>query len=139
MKIGTGLVHQRDFAEALEAENLSGKMPKDPTNVRVVVGKLLGGRKPALLIAAEKKNLPMTTVDELLTPDVVTRLADVLAKKIKREGYESRALEALTSAIVPSRTAAVPQSKRLDGEVLAGIFPMPPQRGKGRKGKKVVA
>src|SRR4051812_28471996 len=101
IRIGAkGVVHQLDFAEALNAERLTA-LPPDLTDVRVVVGRLLGNRKPAVLLAAEKRGVPTVSVDELLIPDVVTKLADVLGRKIKREGYESRALEALTALIVP--------------------------------------
>ncbi len=119
--VGTGVIHQADFAKAFDAERLTAK-PKDTTNVRVVVGRLLKGKKPALLAWAEKKGLPIIKVDDLLTQDAITKLADVLGAKVMRESYESRALEALTAMIVPS-------SRTVESQVLAAT----PKRGSKKK------
>lgn len=72
MKIDDGIVHQQDLASCLEVERIV-TWPKDTNDVQVIVGKLLAGRRTALLVRAEKASLPVTTVDSKLTPEVTLR------------------------------------------------------------------
>lgn len=88
-----GCVHQQDFAAALGAERITS-IPKDG-EVPVVVGRLLKDRKPALLIQAEKRGLPISKVEDVMTPEVGRRIVELLKAKPRRETYEVVALEFL--------------------------------------------
>lgn len=92
-----GVVHQRDLAEAMNAERLTA-WPKEG-DVLVVVGKLLAGRKPALLVKAEKNGADIITVAEVLNDDVRGRLRDLLTAKPRLENYERSALEFLVGPV----------------------------------------
>jgi hypothetical protein len=99
VKIGEkGCIHQHDFATALGAERVTS-MPKDMTNVRVIVGTLLKNRKPALLVAAEKKELPIATVADVMDEQTGKRIVELLSGKPKRERYEAAALEFLAGPV----------------------------------------
>jgi hypothetical protein len=86
----TGAVHQQDLAAVLEAERLSA-WPKEGTP-SVIVGRLLAGRKPALLVRAENDGVPTALVESVMTPEVCNKLVVLLEGKPKRETYEERAL-----------------------------------------------
>lgn len=125
LKIGDGVVHQKDYAEALGAERLT-QWPKSMDDVQVIVGRLLANRKPAMLIRCEKNQIATVTVDSTLAPEVTSKLITLLEAKAKRETYEERALLAL-------KATAAPPVKSLDTTLLADVFPMPPKRGKKSK------
>jgi hypothetical protein len=123
-----GLVHGQDLAKAMGVEHVR-TLPKKG-EVKLIVGRLLGGRKPAVLVQAESRGLPVVSVADVIDADTGKRLVELLTSKSFLEPYEKLALEALSGA--------KPQ-KTLDTTLLADIFPMPPKRGKGRKSKKVAA
>jgi hypothetical protein len=130
IRIGDGVVHQKDFAAALDAERLVG-WPKNFEDVEFIVGKLLAGRKPAMLHRAEKKGIEAVTVESVMTPEVTTKLVQLLEAKSKLESYETRALLSLKAT---AATQAPPEQKSgPDTTLLANLFPMPPTRGKGKK------
>jgi hypothetical protein len=125
VRVGTGCVHQSDFAVALGAERLTA-WPKNADDVELVVGKLLANRKPALLVKGEKNGLEPVTVDSLLTPEVRQRLVGVLSAKPALAPYERVALEHLK--------ATTEKPSALDHQVLADVFPMP-KKHRGRRSK----
>ncbi len=105
-------VHQADLAQALDAEKITA-WPKEG-DVRVIMGKLLGSRKPAMLHRAEKNGATIEPLADVLTNDVRARLREVLAAKPKLETYERLALEWLGAA-----DGTLPKPKRLKRKVAA--------------------
>lgn len=120
IRIANGCVHQADFATALDAERLTA-WPKNFEDVEFVVGRLLAGRKPAMLAKCEKNGIETVTVDSLMTDDVRQRLIDLLKAKPSLAPYEALALGHLKEAMAP---------KGPDTQLLADVFPLPPKRGK---------
>lgn len=98
MAIGPqAIVHGADLAEAMGVPH-ARTLPKDTRDTKIVVGRLLGGRKPATLLQAEKKGLMIMTVQDMLDQATGKRLLDLLQKKEKLEPYERKAIEALQGA-----------------------------------------
>lgn len=133
IKIGEkGCVHQQDFAQAIGAQRLT-TLPKEG-EVQVIVGKLLKDRKPAQLVAAEKRGLPIATVEDVLHDTARVNLKAILLTKPKLETYEKAAFEALTTAGDGGTVPDMPAKAAT--QVLADVFPMPKKRGqKGKKAK----
>jgi hypothetical protein len=119
IRVGDGVVHQADFAAALNAERLIG-WPKNFEDVEFIVGKLLAGRKPTVLHRCEKNGIDTVTVDSQLTPEVSSKLVQLLEAKPKLESYETKALISLkaTAATQPASSEPTPEK---------------PARGKGKK------
>src|SRR5687767_2149510 len=96
-----GAIHQTDFAAALGAERLTAP-PKGWEDVQIVVGRLLGNRKPAMLVKAQKANVPVWSVGDVMNEGVRNKLVALLNGKTKLESYERAALETLM-ADLPSQ------------------------------------
>lgn len=123
------VVHQPMLAEALGAE-VTTSWPKEEVEIEVIVGTLLGNRKTQLLTKAEKAGIPIIELAAALTPDVRTKLIELLEAKTVRQPYERRSLDYLKG-----------QQPTTDTLPLAGgPLPIePPARLKKGKKSKVAA
>jgi len=127
-----GAIHQADFASAIGAERLTS-WPKNVDGVQVVVGKLLAGRKPALLVKAETNGLPIVAVADVLDDTVKAKLIALLTAKPKRETYEQAALDVLAATAAVEPKPSRKDRKALDHALLADILPVT----RGKKSKAV--
>ncbi len=85
-----GLVHQPDLAAALGVERTT-VYPKEG-KPDVIVGRLLGGRKTAILAHAESHGTNIVTVESVLTDEVRGKLAAMLTAKPHPAPYERQVL-----------------------------------------------
>lgn len=100
-KVGGGCVHQADLAEAMGVERLK-TLPKDTTNLKVIVGRPLRGKLPAIVAKAEAKDVPVLKVEDVLANTmnkaIVRKLVAILQGREengKLYGYERAALTEL--------------------------------------------
>ena len=131
-KVGDGVIHQADFAAALNAERLTG-WPKSMDDVQIAIGRLLANRKPAMLHRAEKNGVATVTVESLLTPEVTNKLVQLLEAKPRRETYEERALVSLLLLKATAATQPAQPDMAVVAKVIAEAFPKK-RRGKKSKG-----